>query len=305
MRAPGPLVISRMRSASRIASSTSWVIMKAVCVGLRDQARDLVLQRAAGQRIQRAEGLVHQQHLRVRAPARGRCRRAASSRPRAAPACGRGRCARPTRFQRRARRLVAASPCPSRDAGRTARRRRSLPPSSRASAHGPGRSPRGRARGRRSPARPRSPPPSSGASSPARMFRTVVLPQPECPTRQTNSPRATPNQTSSKTVVAPIAARRCPRPRRRGVARSRAHSCHGHGAAPRSAEQPVQQQPDDADHQDGDDDVGDATGCSTGSTPSSRCPCRPRASPPPRSPARRCRWRCACPSGWSAPRPAG
>ena len=45
-------------------------------------------------------------------------------------------------------------------------------------------------------------PPSLGASSPARMFSTVVLPQPECPTRQTNSPRFTSNQRSSK-IVAP------------------------------------------------------------------------------------------------------
>ena len=45
--------------------------------------------------------------------------------------------------------------------------------------------------------------PSSGASRPARMLSTVVLPQPEWPMMQTNSPRSTESQRSSNTVVTP------------------------------------------------------------------------------------------------------
>ncbi len=45
--------------------------------------------------------------------------------------------------------------------------------------------------------------PSSGASSPLRMLSTVVLPQPEWPMTQTNSPFLIENQRSSKTVVVP------------------------------------------------------------------------------------------------------
>src|SRR5882672_9726655 len=45
--------------------------------------------------------------------------------------------------------------------------------------------------------------PSDGASRPARMLSTVVLPQPECPMMQVNSPRAMASHRSSNTVVAP------------------------------------------------------------------------------------------------------
>jgi hypothetical protein len=45
--------------------------------------------------------------------------------------------------------------------------------------------------------------PALGASRPARMFSTVVLPQPEWPMTQTNSPLPTPSHRSSKIVVAP------------------------------------------------------------------------------------------------------
>ena len=81
---PGPLVISRIRSASRIASSTSCVIMNTVWRVAAQIAQQLVLDRAARQRVERAERLVHQQHLRARSRTRARCRRAASCRPRAA-----------------------------------------------------------------------------------------------------------------------------------------------------------------------------------------------------------------------------
>src|SRR5712671_3293591 len=45
--------------------------------------------------------------------------------------------------------------------------------------------------------------PSDGVSRPARMLSTVVLPQPEWPMMQVNSPRAIGSQRSSNTVVAP------------------------------------------------------------------------------------------------------
>src|SRR5262245_26234988 len=45
--------------------------------------------------------------------------------------------------------------------------------------------------------------PSDGASRPARMLSTVVLPQPEWPMIQVNSPRCIDNQRSSNTVVVP------------------------------------------------------------------------------------------------------
>src|ERR1700730_2179887 len=44
--------------------------------------------------------------------------------------------------------------------------------------------------------------PSEGSSRPANIFRTVVLPQPECPMTQTNSPRAIENHRFSNTVEA-------------------------------------------------------------------------------------------------------
>src|SRR6185503_105658 len=45
--------------------------------------------------------------------------------------------------------------------------------------------------------------PSLGVSSPARMLSTVVLPQPEWPMMQVNSPRCIDSQRSSNTVVVP------------------------------------------------------------------------------------------------------
>src|SRR3979409_1339430 len=45
--------------------------------------------------------------------------------------------------------------------------------------------------------------PSEGRSSPARMLSTVVLPQPEWPMTQTNSPRRIASQRFSNTVVSP------------------------------------------------------------------------------------------------------
>ena len=63
--ARGPAVSGTMRSASRIASSTSLVISTTVLRSSPQMRLDLVLQRRARQRVERAERLVEQQHLRV------------------------------------------------------------------------------------------------------------------------------------------------------------------------------------------------------------------------------------------------
>ena len=55
--------------------------------------------------------------------------------------------------------------------------------------------------------------PAEGRSSPASTLRIVVLPQPEWPTMQTNSPLAMPKSTPSKTVSSPrLEANRLARP---------------------------------------------------------------------------------------------
>ena len=63
MVAAGPLVIMTMRSESSTASSTSWVIISTVFSSLLMDRHDAVLQVRAGQRVERAERLVEQQHL--------------------------------------------------------------------------------------------------------------------------------------------------------------------------------------------------------------------------------------------------
>ena len=65
MRAAGPLVIITMRSDSSTASSTSWVIISTVLPSLLMDRHHRILQVRAGQRIERAERLVEQQHLRL------------------------------------------------------------------------------------------------------------------------------------------------------------------------------------------------------------------------------------------------
>ena len=65
MRADGPLVIITMRSDSSTASSTSWVIISTVLPSLLMDRHHRVLQVRAGQRVERAERLVEQQHLRL------------------------------------------------------------------------------------------------------------------------------------------------------------------------------------------------------------------------------------------------
>src|ERR1700736_2397830 len=103
--------------------------------------------------------------------------------------------------------------------------------------------------------------PSDGRSRPARMLSKVVLPQPEWPMTQTNSPRRIASHRSANTVVSPP-----------GVAKLRAipsiemnlspatavNASFGERHRPRRAgERLIEHHADDADHQDGGDHVGD------------------------------------------------
>src|SRR5262245_28628028 len=96
--------------------------------------------------------------------------------------------------------------------------------------------------------------PSLGRSSPASTFRIVVLPQPEWPIRQTNSPRSMPSHRFSNTAVSP---KRRARPSTLISGRcSMALFRIGHELGePRQAL--VEQQADQADQQDRRHDVGD------------------------------------------------
>ena len=60
-----PACMTTTRSASRSASSTSWVTNTIVVRSSPWIVRDLVLQRRAHDRVDRAERLVHQQHVRL------------------------------------------------------------------------------------------------------------------------------------------------------------------------------------------------------------------------------------------------
>ena len=184
---PGRDDSSTTRWPSRTASRTSWVTNRiAVPVACPDP-QQLALQHVAGDRVQRRERLVHQQH-----PGRPSPRRRPSWRPARGPARRAGACRRTARAAacRPARR---AGPAPA--ARRRARRRSRRP--------WPGElqrqldvAPRGQPRQQRGllehERRPRRAEldrrPCVGSSSPATRLSSVDLPQPDAPSRQTNSP---------------------------------------------------------------------------------------------------------------------
>ena len=169
----------------------SWVTNTTVTPYLLPHLEDQVLQVGAGLRVDRGERLVHQQDLGLvgqRAGDRHALLHAARELPRVAvEGAASGRPTRPRRSTRRsASSPRAACAC-------AAGRRRSGARSSTGTASGctPGRpapsSPAARRRARR---RARTSP-RVGASSPDMHFSSVVLPQPEGPTMQTNSFSAT------------------------------------------------------------------------------------------------------------------
>src|SRR5436190_12901998 len=100
--------------------------------------------------------------------------------------------------------------------------------------------------------------PSEGASRPARMLSTVVLPQPEWPMMQVNSPRCIDSHRSSNTVVVPppAAGKRLAMPsiEMNFCATVLFRERHELGGA---REQQVERHADEADQQDRVDDVGD------------------------------------------------
>ena len=121
MVAGGPAVIGTMRSDSSSASSTLLVIMIVVTgrsVG-GAQLRELLLQVAAGQRVQRAERLVQKQDLRLGAQRRGRSPRAGASRRTAGRAAG-GGVAETDQLEVAAASAPAAAPASTRERGATA-----------------------------------------------------------------------------------------------------------------------------------------------------------------------------------------
>src|SRR6266436_10167652 len=100
--------------------------------------------------------------------------------------------------------------------------------------------------------------PADGVSSPARMLSTVVLPQPEWPMMQENSPRPIDSQRSSNTVVLPPpgAGKRLVMPSME-MNLSVTRLLRERHEPRRPREDLVEHHADEADHQDGDDHVGD------------------------------------------------
>src|SRR5262249_61388020 len=103
--------------------------------------------------------------------------------------------------------------------------------------------------------------PADDASRPARMLSTVVLPQPEWPITQANSPRGIDSQRSSNTVVTPPpgAGKRLVTPsiEMNFSVMPSVSSLRKRHQPRRPREQLVEDHADDADHQDGSDHVGD------------------------------------------------
>ena len=85
-----PWSSSTMRVARRSASSMSCVTSTMVLPERLWMRASLLLQRLARHRVERAEGLVHQQHARVAPPAPAPRPRAAAGRPRAGAGSARG-----------------------------------------------------------------------------------------------------------------------------------------------------------------------------------------------------------------------
>ena len=77
---PGRGRITMIRSASTIASSTSWVTRPATSAAVRPQIEQMVLQVDAGESIERRERLVEQQHFGPRHQRARDARRAAPAR---------------------------------------------------------------------------------------------------------------------------------------------------------------------------------------------------------------------------------
>ena len=193
---PGRLASSTTQSPRRTASRTLWVTKITVLPVARPQRFELVVQAVAGHRVERAERLVHQQHVGVLGERAGeRDALAHAARELVRPLLGEvaevhhleqlvgARAALVARRRRRA--SARARRCRARSATGTAR-----PPGTSARC--------GSAR--------TSTAPDVGWSRPATRLSSVLLPQPDAPSRQTNSPGATSRVTPSSATTA-LAAR--------------------------------------------------------------------------------------------------
>src|SRR5215813_6328485 len=99
--------------------------------------------------------------------------------------------------------------------------------------------------------------PSDGASRPARMLSTVVLPQPEWPMMQVKSPRCIDSHRSSNTVVVPPpgAGKRLVMPSIEMNLSPDTGSLRKCDQARRPRQQLIEDHADNADHQDCGDDI--------------------------------------------------
>ena len=190
-----------MRSASRIASSTSLVIITTVFFSCDQISSISTLQLGARERVERRQRLVEQQHLRVhgeRARHRHALAHAAGQFRRLAVAGVRQADHLDVAVDARLR--VRFAGC----AGRTQRRppaRYCRAPRATASANSFGRRRRARGRARFTGSPLNSTSPLSGVARPAIRLISVVLPEPEKPTMATNSPSSTASETFLSTRV--------------------------------------------------------------------------------------------------------
>ena len=165
------------RSASATASATSWVMSTVVKPCSTPDARKQLVHLGAGQRIERAERLVEEQHA---GPAHQRARQ------RHALLLAAGEDGRPVVARGRRGRHRRAPPAPSRASRARGRCRHCRSPAAIAAGANPGRAAGRSAAGPSTGAPPTSTRPPVGVSSPAIRRSSVVLPPPERPTTARN-----------------------------------------------------------------------------------------------------------------------
>ena len=194
---PGRLDSSRIRSPSRAASRTLWVTNRTVSALLGDDPLELVVEDVAGDRVERPERLVHQQHVGVLGERPGEGDALAHAARQLVRTLV-GELAQPHEVEQLERALACARPWPT---------PRSFSGSSTlAAAVRQGSS---AASWNMSAVRPStSIVPDVGSSSPATSESNVDLPQPEAPTMHTNSPRPTVSEMPSRASTLRRARRR-------------------------------------------------------------------------------------------------
>ncbi len=209
-----------MRSASRIASSKSWVMKTMVLLQHRLQAHELVLHLAPDQRIERRERLVEEPQFRLHRQRAGDADPLLlAARELARDRTPRARRGRPARSSRAPAPRARSAPCPA----PRAERRRCPAPSDAAAGRSAGTPCPSGGGGSRSSAWPRpasrSSPlnrisPAVGSISRDRQRTSVDLPEPDRPMMTKISPSRTARTTSrTRRRSAPLSPRRLPSPR--------------------------------------------------------------------------------------------